>query len=131
MSTTIPPEPRDTAAPGAGSIRRDAWDRNVVAVCVTIALSAVTLAYGQCATHGRIDDTNAQVADIRAEMRAEHAEMRAEHAEMRAIHVALAEIGKNVAVLMDRAVRQPDAGQESAPQNGLRHSTAQTVSAAA
>ena len=126
MSTTVPPERRDTAAPGVWSTRRDGWDRNVIAVCATIALSAVTLAYSQCATHRRIDDTNAQVADIRAQMRAEHAEMRAEHAEMRAehtemraemraIHEILAEIRKNVAVLMDRELRRPDAGQESAP----------------
>ena len=110
--------------------RRDGWDRNVVAVCATIALSAVTLTFSECATHRRIDDTNAQVADIRAEMRAEHAEMRAEHAEMRAehaetraetraeiraIHEILAEIRKNVAVLMDRELRRPDAAQGSAP----------------
>ena len=93
---------------------------------MTIALSAVALAYSQCATNRRIDDTNrriddtnAQVADIRAGMRAEHAEMRAEHAEMRAeiraIHEILAEIRKNVAVLMDRELRRPDAGQGSAP----------------
>ena len=119
MSATVPLEPRDTAAPGAGSTRRDGWDRNVVAVCATIALSAVTLTFSECATHRRIDDTNAQVADIRAEMRAEHAGMRAEHAEtraeIRAIHEILAEIRKNVAVLMDRELRRPDAGQESAP----------------
>ena len=133
MSATVPPEPRDTAAPGAGSTRRDGWDRNVIAVCATIALSAVTLAFSQCATNRRIDDTNAQVGDIRAEMRAEHAEMRAEHAEMRAEHVEmraehaemraehaemraemraihglLAEIRENVAVLMDRELRRPE-----------------------
>ncbi len=126
MSATVPPEPRDTAAPGAGSTRRDGWDRNVIAVCATIALSAVTLAFSQCATNRRIDDTNAQVGDIRAEMRAEHAEMRAEHvemraehaemraehaemrAEMRAIHGLLAEIRENVAVLMDRELRRPE-----------------------
>lgn len=112
MSTTVPAEPRDTAAPGAGSIPPGGWDRNVIAVCVTVALSAVTLAYGQCATNRRIDDTNAQVADIRAEMRAEHAEMRAG---IRAVHEALAEIRKSVAVLMDRALRQPGAGREPAP----------------
>ena len=77
----------------------------------------MTLAYGQCATNRRIDDTNAQVSDIRAEMRAEHAEMRAE---IRTVHEALAEIRKSVAVLMDRALRQ------SGPAGSLRRRTAWT-----